>query len=202
MRVSKAGRSAGIAEIMDFGTGDSRRVCIPISMISYMAGLRWWHTLAPSDMDRESDQAGIDLLDGGPGHGVLQSLSPREREVLALVAAGLTNRAISERLVISIGTTDRHVHNILAKLGCATRTEAAAFARLPSDLKAEARHCWRPDSAPGSVPAQLGVFIGRTAEMSRLMGRLGEAAAGSGGLTMVVGEPGIGKTRLTEEVAR
>ena len=55
-------------------------------------------------------------------------LSAREREVLVLVAAGLTNRAISERLMISVGTADRHVHNILGKLGCSTRTEAAAYA--------------------------------------------------------------------------
>jgi DNA-binding NarL/FixJ family response regulator/tetratricopeptide (TPR) repeat protein len=55
-------------------------------------------------------------------------LSSRERQVLGLVAAGLTNRAIAERLVLSERTIDRHVSNILGKLGVPTRTAATAFA--------------------------------------------------------------------------
>jgi class 3 adenylate cyclase/tetratricopeptide (TPR) repeat protein len=51
-------------------------------------------------------------------------------------------------------------------------------------------------SLVGSLP-----FVGRQTELSRLLGMLGEAAAGHGGLAFVVGEPGIGKTRLTEELA-
>jgi|SRR5579859_6196999 len=59
-----------------------------------------------------------------PGH----DLSAREREVLALLKHGLSNRAIAERLVISPSTADFHVSNILGKLGVATRTEAVALA--------------------------------------------------------------------------
>jgi len=55
-------------------------------------------------------------------------LSPREREVLALIARGLTNRQIAEQLVISEHTARNHVTNILDKLGFSRRTEAAAFA--------------------------------------------------------------------------
>jgi DNA-binding CsgD family transcriptional regulator len=55
-------------------------------------------------------------------------LSPRETQVLRLVAAGLTNRDVSRRLVLSERTIDRHVSNILAKLGVSTRTAAAAQA--------------------------------------------------------------------------
>ena len=55
-------------------------------------------------------------------------LSPRELEVLRLVAVGHSNRAIAERLYISPNTAANHVRNILAKTGCANRTEAAAYA--------------------------------------------------------------------------
>ncbi len=53
-------------------------------------------------------------------------LSPREREVLALIAEGRTNREIGERLFISQKTVGVHVGNILTKLGVSGRVEAAA----------------------------------------------------------------------------
>jgi DNA-binding CsgD family transcriptional regulator len=55
-------------------------------------------------------------------------LSPREVEVLRLVAAGETNQAIAAELVISDRTVARHVSNIFTKLGVGTRTAAAAYA--------------------------------------------------------------------------
>jgi DNA-binding CsgD family transcriptional regulator len=55
-------------------------------------------------------------------------LTPREVEVLALVAAGRNNRQIAQALFISPKTASVHVSNILAKLGVATRVEAAAVA--------------------------------------------------------------------------
>ena len=55
------------------------------------------------------------------------ALTRREREVAALIAEGLTNRQIAERLVISERTADTHVANILGKLGCATRAQVAAL---------------------------------------------------------------------------
>ena len=58
----------------------------------------------------------------------LSELSAREREVLALVAAGLSDAQIAERLVISPHTVHRHVANILAKLRRPTRAAAAAAA--------------------------------------------------------------------------
>ncbi len=61
-------------------------------------------------------------------HAELAQLSPREREVLALVAQGCTNREIAERLVLSEVTARNHVSHILEKLGMSRRSEAAAFA--------------------------------------------------------------------------
>ena len=55
-------------------------------------------------------------------------LSPREREVAALVARGLTNREVAEALVISEGTARVHVAHILAKLGVRSRVQVAAWA--------------------------------------------------------------------------
>lgn len=55
-------------------------------------------------------------------------LSTREAEVLALVAAGKTNREIASALVVSHKTVSRHLSNIFTKLGVSSRTAAAAFA--------------------------------------------------------------------------
>lgn len=56
-------------------------------------------------------------------------LTPREREILGLVAQGRTNGEVAKRLFISTKTVSVHVSNILAKLGASGRTEAAAIAR-------------------------------------------------------------------------
>ncbi len=54
-------------------------------------------------------------------------LSQRELEIAALVARGMTNRQIAQQLVISRRTADRHVSNILNKLGFATRSQISAW---------------------------------------------------------------------------
>ncbi len=56
------------------------------------------------------------------------SLTPREREVLALIAGGGTNRQIGRHLGVAERTARTHVSNILAKLGLASRTQAALWA--------------------------------------------------------------------------
>ncbi|HEX5691530.1 MAG TPA: LuxR C-terminal-related transcriptional regulator, partial [Roseiflexaceae bacterium] len=58
-----------------------------------------------------------------------EQLTPREIEVLGLIADGASNRAIADRLIISERTVKAHVTNILGKLGASSRTEAVAQAR-------------------------------------------------------------------------
>lgn len=65
---------------------------------------------------------GASLAAKGPG-----ALTPREREVAALVAEGLTNGEIAKRLYISTKTASVHVSNILTKLGMSSRSEIAAW---------------------------------------------------------------------------
>lgn len=59
---------------------------------------------------------------GGPGPEVL---TPRQREVAELIATGLTNRQIAERIVVAERTVDTHVQCILARLNCASRVQIA-----------------------------------------------------------------------------
>jgi DNA-binding CsgD family transcriptional regulator len=59
----------------------------------------------------------------------VSGLSRREREVVRLLASGRTNREIAHALVLSPRTVDMHVRNILRKLDCRSRVEAAGRAR-------------------------------------------------------------------------
>ena len=59
---------------------------------------------------------------------VRDTLTPREREILALLAEGLDNRAVAERLFIEYSTVRTHVHRILHKLGARTQLEAVVRA--------------------------------------------------------------------------
>jgi DNA-binding NarL/FixJ family response regulator len=73
------------------------------------------------------DLAIVDRLVQSPGRAT-GGLSARERAVIRLIATGITNRVIAERLGISERTVDRHVSNILRKLDLPSRSAASAYA--------------------------------------------------------------------------
>jgi LuxR family maltose regulon positive regulatory protein len=64
-----------------------------------------------------------------PAQPLVEPLTGREIEVLHLLAAGLSNRVVAERLYLSEGTVKTHTHNLYAKLGVQSRTQAIERAR-------------------------------------------------------------------------
>jgi LuxR family maltose regulon positive regulatory protein len=60
---------------------------------------------------------------------LVEPLSERELEVLSLIAEGLSNAEIADKLVIAQGTVKRHINNIYGKLGVQSRTQAVARGR-------------------------------------------------------------------------
>lgn len=105
-------RSAAIATYKATATLARRTGALPVDRLAAQAlrrlGVRSWRR-GPSV-----------ALGGG-----LTSLSDREREIAQLVASGASNREIAESLVVSPKTVERHVTNILAKVGARNRTELA-----------------------------------------------------------------------------
>lgn len=78
-----------------------------------------------SAFDSRSASVVVHWLHGSAGPGVpAQGMTPREREILALLARGLSNAAIGRRLYISATTVKFHVANLMHKLGATRRAEA------------------------------------------------------------------------------
>jgi two-component system nitrate/nitrite response regulator NarL len=72
----------------------------------------------------------VRLLDGKPdaAGSLMDQLTPREREILACLTRGKSNKAIAQELDISVDTVKLHVRNVLTKLNLSSRVEAAVYA--------------------------------------------------------------------------
>jgi predicted ATPase/DNA-binding CsgD family transcriptional regulator len=124
----------------------------------------------------------------------LDHLSEREREILARLADGLSDRQIADELFLSLNTVKWYNRQIYSKLGVSSRTQAIAHARTLGLLAASA-------SAPASasrhnLPAEATPFIGRRHEINEIKRLLGSAR-----LLTLTGPGGTGKTRLALRVA-
>lgn len=130
---------------------------------------------------------------------LLEPLTEREAEILQLMAEGLTNREISDQLVIEFETVRWHTKNIYSKLGVHTRTQAILRAGdmnlLGTDVPAPAQ-----TSAPHrpNLPHYATSFVGREGELNEIIGLLLDPNVR---LVTIAGQGGMGKTRLAVEAA-
>lgn len=117
-------------------------------------------------------------------------LSRREREIAALVADGLTNREIAQRLFISGRTVDGHLDHIREKLGVSNRAQVAAWFAQQAYPEAP--------TAPvlSNLPLPATSFVGRKRDVAEVRERLAASR-----LVTLTGAGGVGKTRVAVEAA-
>ena len=86
--------------------------------------------IAPDYVATLLSAAGVPKLPApAPAGSLLEPLTEREREVLRLLVAGLSNQVIAQQLIVTVGTVKRHLNSIYGKLGVQSRTQAVARAQ-------------------------------------------------------------------------
>ncbi len=127
----------------------------------------------------------------------MESFSQRELEILALLAEGLTNREIGQKLFISPETVKWYNKQIFGKLGAGSRTQAVTIAREQGFFD-EGREETETAavSVKSNLPAPVTTFIGREQQIAEVMDLLDKAR-----LVTLTGPGGTGKTRLSQQVA-
>jgi ATP/maltotriose-dependent transcriptional regulator MalT len=128
----------------------------------------------------------------------VEPLSEREKEILRLLADGLTNREIADRLYLSHETVKWYNKQLYGKLGVSNRTQAAAkaqeFASEDYQEPTSARRVSRPKH---NLPAPLTSFVGRQRELDEVASLLDQSR-----LLTLTGPAGTGKTRLALQIAK
>ena len=127
-------------------TGHEHAVVVPMRALGRTTGVLWFAAERRLDSDDANFlfacasplAVAVDLIRHREGDvqprasvadGPLSELTAREREILGLVAAGLTSREAAERLVVSVRTVEWHRARVQAKLGLAGRAELTRVAR-------------------------------------------------------------------------
>ena len=121
-----SGSDAG-SNIHSFGTDDElESLRTRMSSARYELALERGRAMSIDEAVSLALTVGVDVADTDPE--LPGSLTPRELEVLKLVAAGRSNREVAAELYVGVRTVERHVANIYDKIGVHNRTEAARFA--------------------------------------------------------------------------
>lgn len=97
-----------------------------LALRSVAAGASWWDRTVTAEIRAAMSRQVIPVPEVDVS--LIHTLTRREQEILALIAAGKNNQEIAETLHIAIGTVRVHVHAILQKLGVRDRTSAAVLA--------------------------------------------------------------------------
>ncbi len=124
---------------------------------------------------------------------LLDALTEREQEILGLIAQGLSNQAIANRLFLTLGTVKWYNRHIYSKLGVRSRTQAIIRARELALLSGVP-----VTTVKLRLPRSTTRFIGREAELGGIERRLADPGCR---LLTLFGPGGIGKTRLALEAA-
>jgi two-component system, NarL family, response regulator len=103
-----------------------------LAMRSVVAGASWWDATATQTIrtafEPATSEPAIPLDNSAEPSKLINILTQREQEILALIATGKSNPEIAETLYITPGTVRVHVHSILHKLGVRDRTQAVVVA--------------------------------------------------------------------------
>jgi predicted ATPase/DNA-binding CsgD family transcriptional regulator len=149
--------------------------------------------------------------DGRPAEPLVEQLSRREREILALLAQGYTGPEIAEKLSIALSSVRSHLQNLYGKLGVDGKRSALNRARQlgllgpsPPPPAVEPQRAAPdpslsaalPPAPTHNLPQQITRFFGREAELAQLKQRLAENR-----LVTLTGPGGVGKTRLSLRAA-
>ncbi|MCC7360472.1 MAG: hypothetical protein IT317_13400 [Anaerolineales bacterium] len=136
--------------------------------------------------------------DSQPAEPLIQPLTRRERDILALLAQGHTAPEIAEHLTLAVSSVKWYVRQLYSKLGVNRKRQAIARAEALGllDQPPPAAPTPPPTQLTNNLPVPVTRFFGREEELAQLVQRLGEHR-----LVTLTGAGGVGKTRLSLEAA-